>query len=282
MNDLLNKMKMNLELSGFSSKTKDDYLRHLVCFQKHFDKCLEHMGYDEVREFLHHAITIRKLSCSYVNQAYSAIRFFYETILGWNWNMKLVPRIKRQKTLPAILAVDEVKAIFNVTTNLKHKAILMTTYAAGLRVGEVANLRVFDIDSKNMQILIKQGKGKKDRYSLLSPANLSILRQYWKQYQPTYWLFPGKPSNKPISIRTVQQVFYDAKVLAGIQKDVSIHTLRHCFATHLLEAGTDILHIQQLLGHTDLRTTCIYLHLRRLDLLNVKSPLDLLDGGCHE
>lgn len=119
--------------------------------------------------------------------------------------MKLVPRIKRQKTLPAILAVDEVKAIFNVTTNLKHKAILMTTYAAGLRVGEVAKLRVFDIDSKNMQILIKQGKGKKDRYSLLSPANLSILRQYWKQYQPTYWLFPGKPSNKPISIRTVDQ-----------------------------------------------------------------------------
>ena len=151
-----------------------------------------------------------------------------------------------------------------------------------LQVGEVANLKVVDIDSKNMQILIKQGKGKKDRYCLLSSANLAILRQYWKQYQPGYWLFPGKPSDKPISIRTVQQIFYDAAVLAGIQKDVSIHTLRHCFATHLLEAGTDLLHIQQLLGHTDLRTTCIYLHLRRLDILKVKSPLDLLAGDCDE
>ena len=257
-------------------------MRHVKRFYSHFDKPLESLGYDEVRQFLHHAITQRKLSCSYVNQAYSAIRFFYETVQGWDWNMKLIPRVKRNRTLPAVLSVDEVKAIFNVTGNLKHKAILMTTYAAGLRVGEVANLKVSDIDSKNRQILIRQGKGKKDRYSLLSPANLSILRQYWMQYRPYYWLFPGKPVDKPISVRTVQQVFVDAKVRAGIQKDVSIHTLRHCFATHLLEAGTDILLIQQLLGHTDLRTTCIYLHLRRLDVLNVKSPLDLLEDDDNE
>ncbi|ADG82317.1 tyrosine-type recombinase/integrase [Thermincola potens] len=282
MNELLRKMQMNLVIAGFSPKTHDDYLRHVKHFQKHFGKPLEHMGYDEVREFLHHAITQRKLSCSYVNQTYSAIRFFYETVLGWDWNMKQVPRVKREKTLPAVLSIDEVKAIFNVTKNIKHKAILMTTYAAGLRVGEVTRLKISDIDSKNMQILIKLGKGKKARYSLLSPANLSILRQYWRQYRPSYWLFPGKPSDKPISVRTVQQIFYDAKVLAGIQKDVSIHTLRHCFATHLLEAGTDILHIQQLLGHTSIHTTCIYLHLRRMDVLNVKSPLDLLDGDSHE
>ncbi|MBU7008655.1 integrase [Peptococcaceae bacterium DYL19] len=125
----------------------------------------------------------------------------------------------------------------------------MTTFAAGLRVGEIANLKVSDIDSKNMQILIRQGKGKKDRYSLLSPANLSILRQYWMQYRPSLWLFPGKPADKPISIRTVQQVFVDAKVRSGIQKDVS---------------------------------TCIYLHLRRMDVLNVKSPLDLLEGDDNE
>lgn len=282
MNELVEKMKMNLEISGFSPKTQDNYMRHVTRFQEHFDKPLEHMGYDEVREFLYHAITKRKLSCSYVNQGYSAIRFFYETILGWNWNMKLVPRVKREKTLPAVLSINEVKAIFNVTKNIKHKAILMTTYAAGLRVGEVANLKISDIDSKNMQILIKLGKGKKDRYSLLSPANLAILRQYWKQYHPSYWLFPGNPSDKPISIRTVQQIFYDSKNMSGIQKDVSIHTLRHCFATHLLEAGTDILHIQQLLGHTNIQTTCIYLHLRRMDVLNVKSPLDLLVGDGHE
>ena len=228
MNELLEKMKMNLEIAGFSPKTQNDYMRHVKLFQKHFDKHLEHMGYDEVREFLHHAITKRKLSCSYVNQAYSAVRFFYETILGWNWNMKQVPRVKREKTLPAVLSLNEVKAIFNVTKNIKHRAILMTTYAAGLRVGEVANLKIYDIDSKNMQILIKLGKGKKDRYSLLSPANLSILRQYWKLYHPAYWLFPGNPSDKHISIRTIQQIFYDAKVLAGIQKNVSIHSLfRH-------------------------------------------------------
>jgi integrase/recombinase XerD len=223
MNELLNKMKMNLEIAGSSHKTQDNYLRHIKHFQSHFGKKLENMGYDEVREFLHHAIIKRKLSCSYVNQAYSAIRFFYETILGWNWNMKLIPRVKRKKTLPAVLSAEEVKAIFTVTKNVKHKAILMTTYAAGLRVGEVTNLR-----------------------------------------------------EKPISIRTVQQIFYNAIMLAGINKDVSIHTLRHCFATHLLEAGTNILHIQQLLGHSNIQSTCLYLHLCRMDVLKVRSPLDLI------
>lgn len=158
----------------------------------------------------------------------------------------------------------------------------MTAYSAGLRVSEAARLRVSDIDSKNMQIAVRQGKGRKDRYSMLSQANLLLLRQYWKLYRPSYWLFPGKPSDNPIAIRNIQQIFYDSAAKAGITKDVSIHTLRHCFATHLLEQKTDIWTVKQLLGHANIQTTCKYLHLRNMNLLNVKSPLDLLDGDCDE
>jgi site-specific recombinase XerD len=154
----------------------------------------------------------------------------------------------------------------------------MTIYASGLRVSEAANLKVSDIDSNNMQIFINQGKGKKDRYALLSTSNLDILREYWKQYQPKTFLFQGANKERPITVRTIQKVFEASKEKAGVKKDASVHTLRHSFATHLLEAGTDICYIQKLLGHTSINTTTIYLHLRRMDLLNIKSPLDTLLG----
>ncbi|WP_243186901.1 tyrosine-type recombinase/integrase [Clostridium muellerianum] len=186
--------------------------------------------------------------------------------------------MKEPRRLPVVLSPQKVKSIFDVTDNIKHKAILMTTYSAGLRVSEVCKLKIKDIDSKNMQIFIRQGKGKKDRYSLLSKANLKILREYWKKYKPKEFLFPGRYCIDPISTRSVQRIFEKALKKTRIAKNATVHTLRHSFATHLLDAGTDICFIQRLLGHTRITTTTIYLHLRRMDLLSIKSPLDILLG----
>lgn len=186
---------------------------------------------------------------------------------------------KNQKAskLPSILSRKEIADLFSTITNLKHKAILMTIYGGGIRISEAANLKVSSIDSKNMQIFIKQGKGKKDRYTLLSNQNLQVLREYYKRYRPSIYLFPGRELDKPITTRSIQLIFLEAKEKARIKKDVSVHTLRHCFATHLLEQGTDLCYIQQLMGHSSLGSTMIYLHLRRLDVLKLVSPLDKLE-----
>jgi site-specific recombinase XerD len=167
--------------------------------------------------------------------------------------------------------------LFHAASNPKHRALLMTIYGAGLRAGEAAQLQVTDIDSKNMTIRVRQGKGRKDRYTLLSKNNLHILRWYWKLCRPSVWLFPGTTTEEPISARAVGEIFQQAKKKAGIRKPVSTHTLRHCFATHLLEQGTSVIYIQHLLGHTSLKTTSIYIHLTRKDALQVQSPLDLLE-----
>ena len=158
----------------------------------------------------------------------------------------------------------------------------MTAYGAGLRVSELANLRIADIDSKNMQIRINQGKGNVDRYSLLSVANLEVLREYYKQYHPKDWLFPGQDPTKAINSRTLSTIFKEAKRKVGIKKPVSIHSLRHSFATHLLEDGVPISHIQKLLGHKSVGTTCVYIHISRLSLLQIKSPLDTMPGHIDE
>lgn len=154
----------------------------------------------------------------------------------------------------------------------------MTIYSAGLRISEACNLKVCDIDSKNMQIFIRKSKGKKDRYSILSNSNLQILREYWKIYKPSEYLFSGRYRTDPISARSVQKVLEHSLKIAKISKNASVHTFRHSFATHLLDAGTDICYIQRLLGHSSITSTTIYLHLRRVDLLNIKSPLDILVG----
>jgi len=192
--------------------------------------------------------------------------------------MKQIPRCKKDKKLPIVLAKSEVKAIFDVTKNLKHKAILMTIYSSGLRVSEAVNLKVTDIDSRNMQIYVCGRKVNKDRYTLLSKVTLDILRGYFRIYRPSLWLFPGGTFNKPLTTRTVQKIFENARIKANLQKDVSVHSLRHSFATHLLENGTDISYIQRLLGHTNIKTTSIYLHLNRVNIINIKSPLDSLQG----
>lgn len=269
------RMIIEFELRGYSFKTQKAYLRYIKDYCEYFGKLPEEMGEPEIREYLHFLIT-RKRSRSTINGAYSTLKFCYENTLRHTWSLNQIPRIKREKNLPVVLDYDEIKRIFEVVTNLKHRTILVTTYAAGLRVSETAHLRVENIDSKRMQIRIEQGKGKKDRYVLLSQRNLELLRLYYRAYHPKTWLFFGYKPDKPITTRTIEKIFDTAKRKAGIKKDVSIHSLRHSFATHLLERGTDIRYIQQLLGHASLSSTTIYLHLRNQDALKITSPLEFI------
>lgn len=258
MSELRCKMKADLELKGYSPKTLSSYIKRVEGFANYFGKSPDDLGEDEIKEYLHHLITLQR-SDSCVNDVYSALKFLYTVTLQKDWNNLRIPRTKMRKRLPEVLATSEIKALLQATTNLKHRTILMTIYAAGLRVSEAATLRVNDIDSKRMLIRVRQGKGNKDRYTILSEVNLSLLRTYWKEYRPKTWLFPGITANKPITTRTIQKVFQMGKEKAKITKDVSVHSLRHSFATHLLESGTDIYHIQRLMGHSSTkRHPCIF------------------------
>jgi site-specific recombinase XerD len=282
MSELRNKMKMDMELKGYSPKTIKNYIYNVSNFAKFYNKSPELLEEKEIRNYLHYCIMEKKLSEGTVNYINAGIKFFYTKTLNRSWNIDIIPRIKEPRKLPAILSPQEIKSIFDATENLKHKAILMTIYSAGLRVSEVCNLKITDIDSNNMQILIRQGKGKKDRYSLLSKSNLEILREYWKRYQPKEYLFSGKGRTDAITPRSVQKMLEKSIIKTKITKNATVHTLRHSFATHLLDAGTDICYIQRLLGHTRITSTTIYLHLRRMDLLNIKSPLDMLLGEQND
>jgi site-specific recombinase XerD len=213
-----------------------------------------------------------------MSQAYSGLKFFYETTLKRDWDGFRIPRVKMRKKLPVVLSQQEVQVLFSAVRNLKHRAILMTIYSAGLRLNEAIHLKVSDIDSQRMMIRVEQGKGDKDRYTLLASRTLDILREYWREYRPHDWLFYSRSFERPLSSRTVQVVLERALHQAGIKKPATVHTLRHSFATHLLEAGTDLYHIQHLLGHKSPQTTTIYLHLSRRDLVKVISPIDLLEG----
>lgn len=282
MSHPLEKFQTDMQLRNLSPKTQSTYLSYVQHFQSFFGKPLEDMGTDEVRIYLHDAITRRNLSGSFMSISYSALRFFYETTLGREWSIREIPHAKKEKRLPVTLSQNEIARLFRAVGNLKHKTILATIYAAGLRVSEAALLKVADIDSANMQIHIRLGKGKRDRYSILSKTNLKLLRLYWARYRPKDWLFPGGLPGQSLSTKAIQRVFQQAKAKAGIKKPATVHSLRHSFATHLLEAGVGLIYIQQLLGHVHITTTCKYLHLVRLDVLKVKSPLDALEDRLHD
>lgn len=277
MSALKEKMKMDMELRGFSPNTVKAYLTQVRNYAQYYNLSPELMGEKEIRGYLYYCSTEKHFSESHLNIIYSSLKFLYLKTMQRKWNIDAIPRRKRIEKLPIILSRKEISAIFSATTNLKHKAILMTIYGGGLRVSEACSLKIVNIDSKNMQILIQQGKGKKDRYTLLSNQNLSVLRTYYKRYNPSAWLFCGATGDKHITERSIQRIFQEAKIKAGIKKNVSVHNLRHCFATHLLEQGTDLCYIQELMGHASIGTTMIYLHLRKLDVLNVISPLDRLE-----
>jgi integrase/recombinase XerD len=279
MGRLREQMKGDLELRGLSRNTQEIYLNQVRDFSRYFNRSPLHLGEREIKEYLLYLIREKRASYSRVNQCYCALKFLYGTTLKRKWVMEKVPCTKRERNLPAVLDREEVEALFSVTRNVKHRAILMLIYSSGLRVSEAARLRVSDIDGKRMVIRIRRGKGKKDRYSILSHVALEALREYWREYRPTEWLFPSRFPGKPLTERSIQRTFKKAKALARIKKSVSINTLRHTFATHLLEAGTDIHHIQLLLGHKSPKTTTIYLHVSQKELIRIVSPLDLTSSS---
>ena len=276
MGKLRDQMEMDMKLRRFSPRTISCYLTCMKNVAVHFGKSPAELVDEEIRSYLHHLMEERKASQAVISQSYSALKFFFETTLQKHWDVSRIPRSRQSKKLPGVLSKQEVESIFSATRNLKHRAILMTVYSAGLRVGEVTRLKVSDIDSDRMMIRVNEGKGLKDRYSLLGERNLEILRLYYKAYRPSEWLFPGRIPSEPVSISSVQRVFKASVQEAGIKKKASVHTLRHCFATHLLESGTDLYHIQHLLGHKSASTTSVYLHITGRDLSKIRSPIDIL------
>lgn len=275
MVNILERMQEDISLRGLSKSTEGEYHNRVKAFLSWAGKPAEDMDEQDIRKFLKYLITERHLSVSSVNIHNCALRFLYGVTLNRNLNYRQIPRLKQIRRLPGILTKEEIGRIFETCKNLKHRAILMTIYGSGLRLSEISNLKVSDIDSKSMRIFVNHGKGGKDRYSILSQVNLEVLREYWKQYKPTDWLFEGRIPLSRISKRTIQDAFKKWKQEANILKPASIHTIRHCFATHLLEIGTNIMHIKKLLGHTHIQSTTFYIHLLNLDS-DIKSPLDTL------
>jgi integrase/recombinase XerD len=274
MGKLRDQMEMDMRLRRFSPKTITCYLACMKGVAKHFRKSPAELGDEEIRAYLHYLMEERKASQSVLVQTYSALKFFFENTLQKQWNAIRIPRCKQRRKLPGVLTREEVESILSATKNLKHRAILMTLYSAGLRIGEVTRLKVSDIESGRMMIRVNEGKGLKDRYTLLGERNLEMLRRYWKAYRPLEWLFPGRNASDPVSISAIQRVFKTSLAKAGIKKKASVHTLRHCFATHLLESGTDFYYIQRLLGHKSAGTTSVYLHITGKDIGKIKSPID--------
>jgi len=226
-----------------------------------------------ITAFLRYLVLERKVSTSYQNQAINAVKFYYERVLGGHRKVYLVERPREEKTLPIVLSEKEIGDLLKATENIKHKSILMLAYSAGLRLSELINVKLTDIDSQRMQIRVEQAKGNKDRYSLLSNRLLELLREYFLAYKPKIWLFEGAKGGQ-YSVNSIQAIMKESVKKAGIKKKVSVHTLRHSFATHLLENGTDLRYIQVLLGHASSKTTEVYTHITTKGFDQIKSPLD--------
>jgi integrase/recombinase XerD len=261
----------------YSPNTLDTYKHMFEEFINHFSETeIDDITDEMIIEFLRYLVNERNISGSYQNQSINAIKFYYERVIGGQRKIYTIDRPRKEKMLPEVLSEEEMVKILNATQNLKHKAILMTIYSAGLRISELINLRIKDIDSKRMQIRVEQAKGKKDRYTLLGTKTLEVLRKYVAEYKPKVWLFEGVKGEQ-YSTSSIQANLKIAVDKVGINKRITVHTLRHSFATHLLEAGTDIRYIQSLLGHSSGKTTEIYTHITTKGFDQIKSPLDKLE-----
>lgn len=278
MDEPIQKMLVEMQIRGLSEASQKEYVKCVHLLQKFCGKPVTEVTENEIKNFLHYLVTKKKMAANTVNLHNSALKFLYHKTLKMDWNSENLPRLKKPKKLPTVLTKEEVQLLFDATENLKHKCVLMIVYGSGLRLSEVVGLKASDIDSKAMRIFIRQGKGKKDRYAILSQKSLEILREYWRVYKPKDCLFEGREKGTPLTRRSTQDLFYNAVKKAGIKKDVSLHSLRHAFATHMLEANVNLFHIKQLLGHADISTTAIYLHVANMNSLNIKSPLDTLGG----
>jgi site-specific recombinase XerD len=277
MGVLRERMIRDMQLRRFSPQTQKAYLAGVTGLAKFYRESPDKIDRQRLQDYVLHLMTERKLQWSTVNVVTSALRFFYTVTLGKSDIAPALPPRKTPSRLPEILSVQELQRLFASTNNLKHRALLMTTYAGGLRVSEVIRLRVTDIDSDRMMIRITGGKGDKDRYTILSQRLLPELRTYWRAFPSTQWLFPGAKRGCPLNDSSARHIFMTAKSLARITKAGGIHMLRHAFATHLLEAGVDIRTIQLLMGHSSILSTVRYLQLTRKKLNSTQSPFDLLE-----
>ncbi len=276
MTPLRQQMIRELELQRKSPRTIVAYVSAVEQLAAYFRRSPDQIAVEEIRGYIHSLVTQRKLAYSTCNQKLAGLKFFYRQVLGREDFDLRVPA-KRSGRLPEPLSRNEVARLLAAAQyNRKHHVLLMTAYAAGLRVSELVRLRAVDIHSERMLIRVNQGKGRKDRYTLLSPKLLSELRDYWRWYRPSEWLFSGHQPAAPLTIGSAQRAYYKAKKLAGITRGQGIHSLRHSFASHLVESGVDLPTLQRLLGHTSLATTATYLHVTEKRLAQTGSPLDLL------
>jgi len=266
-------LQKELSIRSYSRRIIKSYIRVNRDFLLFSGKKPEKIENEDVKKYLYYMVNQKKVATSTLNIIINALKFYYGEVLKKNFIFE-VKRPKKDKKLPVILSKEEVKRILDVTTNIKHKAILMLMYSGGMRVGEIVRLKLEDIDPERSLIHIKGSKGRKDRYTILSKSVLVVLRKYYNQYRPKKWIFEGAIPRKHISTRTVQAIFKRACIKAGIKKDVSAHSLRHSFATHLLESGVDLRYIQEILGHKSSKTTEIYTHVSRASLTKIKNPLD--------
>jgi site-specific recombinase XerD len=268
-------MIRELELHRKAPKTVEAYVTAVGQLARHFGRSPDRISLEEIRDFLHHLITVQKAAYSTCNQKVCAIRFFYREVLGQH-DFQLGVPAKRSGRLPEPLSRSEIGRLLDATRTTKHRVLLMTTYGAGLRVSELVCLKPRDLHAERLLIRVDQGKGHKDRYTLLSPRLLEELRAYWRAYRPQTWLFEGARAGCHLAVGTPQKVFDHAKELAGVQHGNGIHCLRHSFATHLMEAGVPLPVIQRLMGHASLSTTAKYLHVTGQHLGRIQSPLELL------
>lgn len=275
MTELRKKMIRDMQLRRFAPRTQETYLAAVARLAKHYGQSPDLIPEEKAQDYLLYLLNDRKLSWSSCDVHANGLQFFYRVTLGRSSTFVLPPR-KHAQRLPEILSASEVERLFAAVSNLKHRVILMAAYAGGLRLGELIHLKVTDIDSQRMMIRVEQAKGNKDRYTLLSQRLLNELRAYWKVYRPKTWLFQGKTPDSPMNESGIQKTMILAKIKAGIRKRGGIHVLRHCFATHLLEAGTDLRTIQTLMGHRSVETTARYTRITANRIRHTPSPLDLL------
>lgn len=273
---LTKRLAEDLQIRNMAQATIDAYTYHLQRFADFTKKPLGRVTPEDVRNFQLHLIEERKVGYSSFNQAVCALRFFYSTTIPRKWPVRMIPYGKRPKKLPTVLSRQEVEDLLRCTPNMKQRTFLMTLYAAGLRLAEASHLKIADIDSSRMQLNIIHGKGAKQRLVPLSPRLLETLREYWKEYRPETYLFPGKTPETPYAATSIQKAIKASAKRAGIKKSVHPHVLRHSFATGLLESGVDILTISRLLGHASFATTMVYLHVRQQHVGSAPSPLDWL------
>ena len=277
MTPLRRRMIEDMQLRNLAAVTQRNYIAHVAAFARFFGQSPEFLDQEAVREYLLYLLNERKMSPDGVNQQVSALKFLYLTTLEMPWAAEDFPRVRRPHRLPVVLSHEEVVVFFDYVPSLKYRAALMLCYGAGLRVSEAVAVKVSDVDSQRMLLRVEQGKGRKDRYTMLSPRLLEVLRVYWRAARPKDYLFPSWRTGRHLSATALQQACRDAWRRSGLRKRVTVHTLRHSFATHLLENGTDVRIIQALLGHSRIDTTAHYTAVTPQTVAAALSPLDRLD-----